>query len=130
MAFTKSHRSESVPDVVHLADTAGVKARLGEHRIESLTGIAGFGIVVGVAGAVDVLPRKERKSRGHANGRGRDGAVKYRGTLCDLVDSGRLRVCVAVSTERIRAALVGHYDKYMLGFNSSTSVKISFVSLY
>ena len=68
MAAAEAHKTVSVPDVVHLADATGLKASLCQHRVKSLARVAGLRIVVGVARAVYILSRKERKTRGNANG--------------------------------------------------------------
>jgi hypothetical protein len=107
---------------MHLSNAAGIKARTCEHRIKTLARVAGLGGIVRVSRAVDVLPRKERKASGNADGGGSDRAVKDRGTACDLVDCRSLRVGVAVSTERIGTALVGHDDEYMPRFHSGLHV--------
>jgi len=119
MALGEAHKAVSVPDVMHLADTAGFKARLREHRIEALARVAGFGVVVRVARAVDVLTRKEGKTCGNANGGGSYGTVENACAVGDRVERGSLRVGVAVRAERIGAALVGHNEKYVLGFHMS-----------
>ena len=124
VALAEAHKAVSVPNVVHLADAAGLKARLCEHRIKALARVAGLGVVVRVARAVDVLPRKERKTRGNADGGGSDRAVKDSGTGRDRIDRRSLRVGVAINAESIGTALVGHDDKNMLGFHFGLRVNI------
>ena len=119
VARGEAHQSVSVPDVMHLADTAGFKARLREHRVEALALVINFGIIIGVTRAVDVLTREEREARGNANGGGSYGTVENARAVGDRVERGSLRVGVTVGAESIGTALVGHNEKYVLGFHMS-----------
>ncbi len=108
VAATEAHEAVLVPNMMHLTDTAGVKSRLCEHRVEALAVVADLGVVVRVAGAVDILTREKRESCGNANGGGGHGAVKNKSSVRDRIECGGLGAGIAVRTKRVCAALVGH----------------------